>query len=157
MFRHEDNVGDLVEDIIEIEEDDIDEGDVEDLNDEKDEKYENINESTFVNPSQFTDEDINETVEESLKITMDEVLNDSVKEAIGERMIECENFKCDLCIFQTTDKRRFDRHTFENHSVKGKYNCIQCLQTFDKRKHFNISTTKDVTHLTNHNMGNNEN
>ena len=78
MFRHEDNVGDLVEDIIEIEEDDIDEGDVEDLNDEKDEKYENINESTFVNPSQFTDEDIAEVVEESLKITVDEVFIDSL-------------------------------------------------------------------------------
>ena len=70
------------------------------------EHNENINERTFVNPSQFTDEDIDEVVEESLKITVDEVFNDSLKEAISERISatvsECENYKCDLCIFQTT-------------------------------------------------------
>ena len=127
MYRHEDNVGDIVENIIEIEKDDSDEDDVEDLNVLNGENDENINERTFVNPSQFTDENIDEVVEESLKITVDEVLNESLKEAISERMsaivTESENFKCDICIFQTTDKRRFDRHTYENHSVKGSIGC----------------------------------
>ena len=48
-----------------------------------------------------------------------------------------ENFKCELCIFETINEDRFKRHTFENHSVKGKYKCRQCLQEFEGRNFFN--------------------
>ena len=45
--------------------------------------------------------------------------------------------KCDLCNFETTNRERMKRHSFENHSVKGKYICIQCKHEFDTRKQFN--------------------
>ena len=45
--------------------------------------------------------------------------------------------KCDLCNFETLNKERMTRHTFENHSVKGKYICIQCKHEFSTRKQFN--------------------
>ena len=48
-----------------------------------------------------------------------------------------ESFKCELCIFKTTDSKRFKRHQFENHSVKGKYVCIACHEEFESRKQFN--------------------
>ena len=55
-----------------------------------------------------------------------------------ENNIESEiSVKCDLCNFETTNKERMKRHSFENHSVKGKNICIQCKHEFDTRKHFN--------------------
>ena len=55
-----------------------------------------------------------------------------------ENNIESEiSVKCDLCNFETTNKERMKRHSFENHSVKGKYICIQCKREFDTRKYFN--------------------
>jgi hypothetical protein len=56
---------------------------------------------------------------------------------MSSKVVDSEELKCDVCIFKTTDKIRFERHKFENHSVKGKYKCIQCLQEFEKRKYFN--------------------
>ena len=48
--------------------------------------------------------------------------NSEVKSTANEQTVE-ESFKWSLCIFQTTDSKRFKRHQFENHSVKGKYVC----------------------------------
>ena len=44
---------------------------------------------------------------------------------------ETVNLKCELCIFETKSKPKMERHKFKNHSVKGKYICIQCKQEFD--------------------------
>ena len=138
MFRHESDDGDIDEDVIEIESEPDEE--VEDVEEEEwnvgNEK--NAAEITFINPSQI---DVNKVVEDTLNLTVDEVVNETAQNAINERMdsrvIDSEELKCDLCIFKTTDKIRFERHKFENHSVRGKYKCIQCLQEFDKRKYFN--------------------
>ena len=51
---------------------------------------------------------------------------------------EKKKMKCDLCNFETEDRKRFDRHRFESHSVKGKYACMKCKQHFDNRKEFNF-------------------
>ena len=51
--------------------------------------------------------------------------------------VEQEMIKCDLCIFETKDEKRMKRHTFENHSDKGKYICIGCKREFDTRKFVN--------------------
>ena len=53
-----------------------------------------------------------------------------------------ESFKCELCIFETKDSKRFKRHKFENHSVKGRYVCIGCHEEFLNRKHFNSHSYK---------------
>ena len=45
--------------------------------------------------------------------------------------------KCDMCKYETTDKKRFERHTFKIHSVKGKYVCCECHEEFDTIKWFN--------------------
>ena len=45
--------------------------------------------------------------------------------------------RCDICNFETTNKETMTRHTFEIHSVKGKYVCIQCKYEFETRKQFN--------------------
>ena len=56
-------------------------------------------------------------MEETLNLTVDEVVNETAQNAINERMdprvIDLEELKCDLCIFKTTDKIRFERHKFE--------------------------------------------
>ena len=68
---------------------------------------------TFVNPSQSDDGNTDE------EIKTDE--HDAIEEVI--------NYECEVCIFKTTDGKRFKRHQFENHSVKGKYVCIGCKKT----------------------------
>ena len=50
---------------------------------------------------------------------------------------EVEEFKCELCVFKTTDKARFTKHQKEIHSLKGKYFCSNCERPFDNRKEFN--------------------
>ena len=50
---------------------------------------------------------------------------------------EPEMVECDVCIFKTKNEERMKRHKFENHSVIGKYVCIQCKREFDTRKLFN--------------------
>lgn len=55
----------------------------------------------------------------------------------GSEEEEGTKFKCDMCTFETEDKTRFSRHTFESHSVKGKYACMICKREFDTRKDFN--------------------
>ena len=133
------DLADIIEDVVEIESE-TDENHEEDDDVEEQEwnvgNEKNAAETTFNNPSQI---DVDKVVEDALNLTVDEVVNETAQNAISERMdvIDSEELKCDLCIFKTTDKIRFQRHKFENHSVKGKYKCIQCLEEFDKRKHFN--------------------
>ena len=130
-FRHE-----LYEDDSDTEEDD----NVDNENTFNDENVQSDAERTFINPSQFQDEDFDKVVDETLDKTVDQVVNETVDEAVEENLNdqahEPENFKCELCIFETTNETRFKRHTFENHSVKGKYKCRQCLQEFEGRKTF---------------------
>ena len=47
------------------------------------------------------------------------------------------SFNCEMCIFKTTNKRRFIRHQKEVHSVQGKYVCTKCERTFKNKKEFN--------------------
>ena len=54
-----------------------------------------------------------------------------------ETEIEETLVRCELCNFETANKERMKRHTFEIHSVKGKYVCIQCKYEFETRKQFN--------------------
>ena len=67
-----------------------------------------MNEITFFNPSQSDESDDNEV----------------------------ENMKCEHCTFETEDKNRFLRHTFESHSVTGKYAGMKCKCEFENRKLF---------------------
>ena len=123
MYKHEDNDDDMNDD----DENDEEETDVEE-NDDDDQA-----DKTFVNPfrsrsnsresRQENDESENPENEGSKKIDI---------ENSGE-----ESFKCDMCIFETKDSKRFKRHKFENHSVKGRYVCIGCHEEFLNRKHFN--------------------
>ena len=48
-----------------------------------------------------------------------------------------ESVKCELCMFEITDKKRFTRHTIEKHSSKGKYVCMGCKEEFNTRTKFN--------------------
>ena len=68
---------------------------------------------TFINPSQSDDSEPNDEDEK----------DDANKEVI---------YKCDVCMFNTTDNKRLMRHTFENHSVNH-----NCKRKCDKRKLFN--------------------
>ena len=126
MFRHE-----LYEDDSDTEEDD----NVDNENTFNDENVQSDAERTFINPSQFQDEDFDKVVDETLDKTVDQVVNETLDEAVEENLNdqahEPENFKCELCIFETTNKNRFKIHAFENHSVKGKFKCRQCLQEFE--------------------------
>ena len=45
--------------------------------------------------------------------------------------------KCDVCTFETEDRKRFEQHIFESHSVTGKYACMKCKRHFENRKEFN--------------------
>jgi hypothetical protein len=125
MYNHGDNEDD-VEVIVEHDETENNKDD-ENCDTEVDDV--DYRERTFLNPSQSVDEPVNEPIDEQVDGHVDENVDKLVKEPV--------NFKCELCIFQITNKTRLDRHTFENHSVKGKYICIQCKQEFDTRKKFN--------------------
>ena len=65
-------------------------------------------EKTFCNPSQSVD---NTEVEESLK--------------------------CEFCQYEAPNKEKLEKHTFEKHSVKGKWICFSCKDEFNARKFFN--------------------
>ena len=120
MYKHLKNSHD--EQLDGVEEDEV--IDVSELNEETDIPD---NEKTFFNPyREAAASRINEN-EESL---VDLVENKNEE-------IEAEEFKCELCIFKTTDKKRFTKHQKEIHSVKGKYVCTMCERPFDSRKEFN--------------------
>ena len=110
----------------------------------KDDEDNNPDENIFdVEECNENDEsDNDETVDSDVKAVSDLTfcnpsLADEVFPVIEEKEEEPILLTCELCIFTTNDKRRFERHQFENHSVKGKYICIQCKEEFDKRKQFN--------------------
>ena len=113
-----------------------------DENDEleiNEENYVGESDKTFVNPflsnsQEFLVEDQEQDAEE----------NSETKSLDNEKNVE-ESFKCDHCAFQTTDSKRFKRHQFEIHSVKGKYVCIECHEEFFSRKQFN--SHKETLHL----------
>ena len=69
---------------------------------------------TFINPSQSDD---NDEEEKEFAKAAEEVLNN----------------KCELCMFNTTDNKRLQRHTFENRA----YVCHNCEKKCDTRKMFN--------------------
>ena len=94
---------------------------------EDDDISENKNENTFLNPSQSDDSDAKQE-DENVTETVD-------KDATATE--EVKNYKCELCMFQTADSKRLQRHTFENHSVQGKYICHNCKQECENRKQFN--------------------
>ena len=71
-----------------------------------------------MNPSQSDDSETNDEDEN----------DDANKEVI--------TYKCDVCMFNTTDNKRLMRHTFENHSVKGENVCHNCKRKCDTRKIF---------------------
>ena len=68
-----------------------------------------------------------------------EVVKENEKQADGEKELEedLKLEKCDFCQFESTDKKRFARHKFENHSTKGQYVCMGCKVEFDTRTQFN--------------------
>ena len=91
-------------------------------------------EKTFVNPyrSEESDASCDDVPDKNdMKENVDEQ-SETINDA-DEKVI----WKCEVCKFETDNKQRFDRHKFENHSVSGKYVCIQCKQEFDTRKKFN--------------------
>ena len=92
----------------EADEDDGEDDDKDDEDDE-DEGEDTTTDITFCNPSQSDESEVDEK----------------------------KKMKCDLCNFETEDRKIFERHTFESHSVSGKYACMKCKQHFDTRKEFN--------------------
>ena len=72
-----------------------------------------VNESdkTFVNPFLSNSQEF--LVEDQEKYREE---NSKTKSLDNETNVE-ESFKCDLCVFQTTDSWRFKKHQFEIHSV----------------------------------------
>ena len=70
---------------------------------------ENVPDKTFCNPSESDDSEADEK----------------------------KKMKCDVCNFESEDKKRFERHRYESHSVTGKYACMKCKRHFDNRKEFN--------------------
>ena len=100
---------DIDEDSQESEEDEKDDEKDDDKVDGDDRIDDDVNEKTFCNPSQSDESDDNEV----------------------------ESMKCEHCTFETEDKKRFVRHTFESHSVTGKYACMKCKSEFENRKLFN--------------------
>ena len=119
MYKHLGNSCD--EQIDAVEEDDVTE-----LNEESDIPD---HEKTFFNPCR--------EAAASRIIANEESEIELVEEKNAEIEIELEELKCELCIFKTTDKKRFVRHQKEIHSVKGKYVCTMCERPFDNRKEFN--------------------
>ena len=79
-------------------------------------------------------------------------VHESVKGEIIEKMIATvaknEKFKSDLCLFQTTEKRRFEWHTFENHSVSGNKNSFSACRNLIYGHNSKTKSTKGVPHLT---------
>ena len=72
-------------------------------------------EKTFVNPYRRSEKlHENETI-----VTVETVIVET----------EVEEFKCELCVFKTTDKARFTKHQ--------KYFGSRCERPFDNRKDFN--------------------
>ena len=125
MYKHEEENDD--------EENGDEENSDEEIGDEENTEENNVDvdhgNRTFMNP--FLSNSKESVVEEK-----DIEDNSEVKSTVNEQTVE-ESFKCKLCIFQTTDSKRFKRHQFENHSVKGKYLCIACHEEFESRKQFN--------------------
>ena len=117
MYKHEEENDDEENDDEEnIEENDVDESD--------------HGNQTFMNPF------LPKSQESVVEVEKDTEDNSEIKSLVNDQSVE-ESFRCELCIFQTTNSKRFKRHQFENHSVKGKYVCIQCHEEFINRKQFN--------------------
>ena len=91
---------------------------------------------TFVNPFRSNSRESLHDNDESENPKNEELKNINVQDS-GEEL-----FKCELCIFETKDSKRFKRHKFENHSVKGRYVCSGCHEEFLTRKHFNSHNYK---------------
>ena len=110
MYKHKDD-HEIAEEIDgntdEPSEEDVDDDDIHDAGENDDD--DNETDKTFYNPSQSD----------------------------GSESDEEKKRKCDLCTFETEDKKRFKRHIYESHSVKGKYACMHCKQQFESRKLFN--------------------
>ena len=113
MYKHdsEDNSDENIDDS-----ENEGESDEEEIEDER-----NDYEKTFHNPYQSDDSEHNDEEEDDNAKAAEEVIN----------------YKCELCMFTTTDNKRLQRHTFENHSVKGAYVCHNCKKKCETRKMFN--------------------
>ena len=106
--------------------------------DDYEEVDDNVNEAerTFLNPYNNRLEECDASCDDVQGKNDMKDKNDEQSETnndVDEKVI----WKCEVCKYESDNKRRFDRHTFENHSVPGKYVCIQCKQEFDTRKKFN--------------------
>ena len=89
---------------------------IEDIDSNSDDDIsENETNKTFLNPSQSDDSDAKQELE-----NMTEKID---KDATATAIEEVKNYKSELCIFQTADSKRLQRHTFEKHSVPGKKEC----------------------------------
>ena len=99
-------------------------------------------EKTFFNPSQSEsktesidvkndDDDNKENDDDTHENDNLENKNDDVNNNVEEMM------KCDFCVFETKDLRRFRKHQVEIHSVKGKYVCCSYREEFYSIKWFN--------------------
>ena len=124
MHKHEDKNYDDANDEEEIddEENDYEENDDDDQADK-----------TFENPFRSNSR---ESLQEN-----ENPENEETKSSDNEKSGE-ESFKCEWCIFETKDSKRFKRHKFEIHSVKGRYVCFGCHEEFLNRKHFNCHQYK---------------
>ena len=103
----------------------------------KEENYDDKNEEfdiTEENDDQGNKTFVNPFLSNSQEFLVKEQENDDedtsdIESLDNEKNVE-ESFKCDLCVFQTTDSKKFIRHQFEIHSVKGKYVCFGCNKEF---------------------------
>ena len=103
---------------------------LDDSSDDDDNDVEEKDDTEEVNTSTEIEED-----DESKIVSVDE--NDCDEEDEDDDAEELKSRKCDHCVFETTDKKRFKRHQFEIHSTKGKYTCMGCKEEFDTRTKFN--------------------
>ena len=114
MFQHKENNDSSYDDEEESENGDGDE-ESENENEEENVDNEEVNEcdQTFVNPSLVRTQEQNK---------------------VSRIEVEEQPIQCELCIFKTPNKGRMQKHSIENHSVKGKYVCTLCKQEFNKKQ-----------------------
>ena len=134
MYKHEDkNDDENDDDENDVDENDDDQNDEEETNGDEDDDEDQAD-KTFVNPFRSRESVIEDHENENPE--SEETTNIETENSVEE------SFKCELCIFETKDSKRFKRHKFEIHSVKGRYVCSGCHEEFINRKHFNSHNYK---------------
>ena len=59
-----------------------------------------------------------------------------------EKTEEEELMRCEYCNYDAPNKQKLVKHTFQNHSIKGKWICFGCKEEFDTRQYFNSHNYK---------------